>query len=52
MIIDETCKVILLTASFEGKCHDKFIADTVGYCVSQRSTLYQDNGFQGLSFQI
>ena len=36
-----------MTPSFEGRHHDKHIADMVGYCVPQGSTLYQDTGFQG-----
>ncbi len=47
LIINETCKVVLLTPSFEGRHHDKHIADMVGYCVPQGSTLSQDTGFQG-----
>ena len=38
-----------MTPSFEGRHHDKHIADTVGYCVPQGSTLYQDTGFQGFT---
>ena len=45
LIINETGKVVLLTPSFEGK----HIADTVGYCVPQGSTLSQDTGFQGFT---
>ncbi|RKU12607.1 hypothetical protein C6501_10920 [Candidatus Poribacteria bacterium] len=47
LIINEDCKVALLTPSFEGRHHDKHIADRVGYCVPQGSTLSQDTGFQG-----
>ncbi len=47
LIINETCKVVLLTPSFEGRHPDKHIADMVGYCVPQGSTLSQDTGFQG-----
>ena len=49
LIINQTGKVVLLTPSFEGRHHDKHIADTVGYCVPQGSTLYQDTGFQGFT---
>ena len=49
LIINATCKVVLLTRSFEGGHHDKHIADTIGYCVPQGSTLYQDAGFQGFT---
>jgi hypothetical protein len=44
---DMTQKVVLLTASCEGKRHDKRIADETGYTVPKASTLYQDTGFQG-----
>ena len=40
-------KVVLLTPSFEGRIHDKQIADTVGYTLPNGSDLYQDSGFQG-----
>ena len=43
------CKVVLLTPSFEGRIHDKQIADTTGYTVPSGSTLYQDSGFQGFT---
>ena len=49
LIINESCKVVLLTPSFEGRHHDKYIADQVGYCVPPGSTLYQDTGFQGFT---
>ncbi len=49
LIINESCKVVLLTPSFEGRHHDKYIADQVGYCVPPGSTLYQDAGFQGFT---
>ena len=43
------CKVVLLTPSFEGRIHDKQIADIVGYTVPSGSDLYQDAGFQGFT---
>ena len=49
LIINESCKVVLLTPSFEGRHHDKYIADQVGYCVPPGSTLSQDTGFQGFT---
>ena len=49
LIINESCKVVLLTPSFEGRHHDKYIADQVGYCVPPGSTLSQDTGFQMLT---
>jgi len=47
VIIDETCKVLFLTPTFEGKKHDKRIADEAGYTFPEGSTVYQDTGFQG-----
>ena len=49
LIVNAACKVVLLTPSFEGRHHDKNIADTIGYCVPPGSTLYQDTGFQGFT---
>ena len=49
LITNENCKVVLLTPSFEGRHHDKRIADIVGYCLPPGSTLYQDTGFQGFA---
>ena len=46
-VSNAACKVVLLTPSFEGRIHDKQIADTVGYTVPSGSDLYQDSGFQG-----
>ena len=40
---------MLLTPSFEGRIHDKQIADTTGYTLPSGSTLYQDSGFQGFT---
>ena len=51
LIINADCKVVLLTPSCEGRRHDKHIADSVGYCLPQGSTLYQDTGFQGFDLQ-
>ena len=47
LVINAACKVVLLTPSFEGRIHDKQIADTVGYTLPSGSDLYQDSGFQG-----
>ena len=49
LVINAACKVVLLTPSFEGRIHDKQIADTVGYTVPSGSDLYQDAGFQGFT---
>ena len=50
LIINENCKVVLLTPSFEVRHHDKcMVSDIVGYCLPPGSTLYQDTGFQGFA---
>lgn len=49
LVINADSKVVLLTPSFEGRIHDKQIADIVGYTVPNDSVLYQDSGFQGFS---
>lgn len=47
VIIDETCKILFLTSTCEGKKHDKQITDEAGYTFPEHSTVYQDTGFQG-----
>jgi hypothetical protein len=47
VIIDQTCKILFLTPTCEGKKHDKRIADEAGYTFPEGSTVYQDTGFQG-----
>ena len=48
LIINDGCKVVLLTASFEGRTHDKRIADSTGYDLLPKGSVpYQDTGFQG-----
>jgi hypothetical protein len=47
VIIDEICKILFLTATCEGKKHDKRITDEAGYTFPEGSTVYQDTGFQG-----
>lgn len=49
LVINAESKVVFLTPSFEGRIHDKQIADTVGYTVPRGSILYQDSGFQGFT---
>ena len=43
----ETCHIGFLSATYEGKMHDKIIAELVGYTLPPGSCLYQDMGFQG-----
>ena len=48
LIINDACKVVLLTPSFEGCPHDKRIADSTGYdLLPKGGVLYQDTCFQG-----
>ena len=41
--------MVLLTPSYEGRIHDKRIADMTVYFLPRGSYLYQDSGFQGFS---
>jgi hypothetical protein len=47
-VIDEACHICFLSATYEGKMHDKSLADLEGYTFPPGSCLYQDRGFQGL----
>jgi DDE superfamily endonuclease len=46
-VIKETCHICFLSATYEGRTHDKCIADLTGYTLPPGSCLYQDTGFQG-----
>ena len=46
-MIDETCHIGFLSATYEGKANDKTLADLEGYTLPHGSCLYQDMGFQG-----
>jgi hypothetical protein len=46
-VIDETCQICFLSATYEGKAHDKILAELEGYRLPPGSSLYQDMGFQG-----
>jgi hypothetical protein len=46
-VIDETCHICFLSDTYEGKAHDKSLADLVGYTLPAGSCLYQDLRFQG-----
>ena len=48
-MINAECKVVLLTPSYEGRRHDKRIADATEYRLPKGSVLYQDSGFQGFT---
>jgi hypothetical protein len=47
LVIDETCHVGFLSATYEGKAKDQSLADLEGYTFPRGSCLYQDMGFQG-----
>lgn len=47
VIVHQDKKVVFLSDTYEGKKHDKKIADEEGYQFSAGSTLWQDTGFQG-----
>ena len=49
LMITADSKVVFLTPSFEGRIHDKRIADRIGYSPPRGSILYQDSGFQGFT---
>ena len=49
LMINTDSKVVFLTASYEGRIHDKRIADMAGYSPPPGSILYQDTGFQGFT---
>ena len=46
-MIDETCHICFLSATYEGKANAKSLADLEGYPWPQGSCLSQDMGFQG-----
>ena len=46
-MIDETCRIGFLSATYEGKANDKSLADLEGDRLPLGSSLYQDMGFQG-----
>ena len=49
LLINADSKIMLLTPSYEGRIHDKRIADMTVYSLPEGSCLYQDSGFQGFS---
>lgn len=48
-MIDAGCQIRFLSATYEGKWHDKGIADDEIYCLPTNSILIQDLGFQGFA---
>jgi hypothetical protein len=49
VLIDDSCRILFLTATVEGKRHDKKLADETGYVLPNDSRLLQDTGFQGFT---
>jgi transposase, IS4 family len=49
LIIDEFGSIHFLSDTYEGRVHDKCIADEAGYTLPNASILYQDAGFQGFT---
>ena len=47
VIIDETCEILYLAPTYEGRKHDKRIAGEAGYIFPEGRTVCQDTGFQG-----
>src|SRR5882724_262692 len=47
LVINETCHICFLSATYKGRTHDKCIADLEGHTLPPGSCLYQDTGFQG-----
>jgi DDE superfamily endonuclease len=47
LVIDETCDMCCLSPTYEGKAHEKSLADLEGYTLPRGSCLSQDMGFQG-----
>ena len=47
-MIHESGHICFLSATYEGKVHDKSVADLAGYSLPHGSCLYQDMGFQGV----
>lgn len=49
MIVDASGRIRFLSATYEGKAHDKRIADEAQYLLPEGSVLGQDTGFEGFS---
>lgn len=50
-MINESCKILFLTETVEGKRHDKKLADESHYELPPGSKLAQDTGFQGFKLE-
>jgi len=49
LLIDDSCRILFLTPTVEGKRHDKKLADETEYLLPKNSRLLQDTGFQGFT---
>jgi DDE superfamily endonuclease len=49
LLIQGACRICFLSATYEGKWHDKGLADETRYILPDGSILYQDMGFQGFT---
>jgi hypothetical protein len=51
VLINEHCRIVLLTLTCEGKKHDKKVSDEADFELPSGSCLYQDTGFQGFALE-
>jgi len=51
VLVNARGEIVLLTATCEGKKHDKKIADEAAFRLPEGSLLYQDTGFQGFALE-
>ena len=51
VLVNAKGEIVLLTATCEGKKHDKKIADEAAFSLPEGSLLYQDTGFQGFALR-
>lgn len=49
LLVDARGRIRFLSATYEGKAHDKRIADEAQYQLPEGSVLGQDSGFQGFT---
>ena len=49
LLIQRDCRICFLSTTYEGKWHDKALADEDVYYLPKGSRLYQDRGFQGFT---
>jgi hypothetical protein len=51
VLVNAKGEIVLLTATCEGKKHDKKLADEAAFTLPEGSLLYQDTGFQGFALE-